>query len=227
MIPMLILYCLRKLKKTPFFVKRIRTFKKLALRLGLLLTLMISNVSYSNTTNPNSQIVYNVVRNNTVIGTISVSRSVNNDSTVYALDSKIKAKYILKFNITGKETSVFKNGMLVYSSIFREVNNRVKANHSVVYQNEQYHLKNEKGFKELDLNKIHRNLVTLYFKEPKGETKVFCDNAKSMSNIESIGNGKYRVSFPNGKYNVFHYKNGSCIKIEANSTLFSVTLIPA
>lgn len=224
---MLILYCFKKFKKSPVFLKGIKTFRKVALRLGLFSAMLLFNMSYSINDKTSTQIVYNVVRNNSVIGTISVSCYVDKDSTTYLLESKINARYILRFNITGKETSVFKDNLLVYSSVFREVNKKEKANHSVVYENSQYHLKNRDGLEKLEIKRIHNNLVKLYFNEPKGEETVFCDNAKALSKIEHLGEGKYRVDISNGKYNIFHYKNGRCIKVEANSVLFNVTLIPS
>jgi hypothetical protein len=168
-----------------------------------------------------------VVKNNSVIGTINITRLTQKDSVVYSLQSNIKAKYILKFNISGKETSIYKNDVLVYSSVLRKFNNQVKANHTIIYKNKQYHLKLSGNLQPLNFNEIQQNLVMLYFKEPKGFTSIFCDNLKQMVKLKPLGNGRYKVPFSNGKHNIFHYKNGKCIKIEAKSNLFNVTLIPA
>ncbi|WP_136480045.1 DUF6134 family protein [Cognatitamlana onchidii] len=226
MIPMLILYLLRRLDKTSFLYRKINDLKKLVLKLKVLLVLVIAPTLYAANINPDNIVKYNVVRNNKVIGTIQITCNSIDDAVTYILESNIKAKYILSLNISGKEISVFKNGFLVYSSVLRTLNNKTKTNHTIIYKNGQYQLEINDEFKRLGLDKIQENLVSLYFSEPKDLKYIFCDNLKQMVNIQSLGKGKYKVSFSNGKHNIFHYKEGKCIKIEANSSLFSVTLIP-
>ena len=52
------------------------------------------------------------------------------------------------------------------------------------------------------------------------------DNHPTNPKVEPLGKGIYKVELSKGKYNIFHYKNGRCVKIEAVSPLFDVTLIP-
>jgi hypothetical protein len=167
-----------------------------------------------------------VIRNNDVIGSINVSCAIKNDSTTYYLDSHINVKCLFTFNIKGKETSIFKNNMLVYSSVFRKINDKVKSKHKVIYKNKQYHEKSAKALIPLDLNRIQNNLVSLYFNEPKKINHVYSAYLKEVVDVEFMGQGRYKVDLSTGKYNIFHYKNGKCIKIEAFSRFFSVTLIP-
>jgi hypothetical protein len=68
--------------------------------------------------------------------------------------------------------------------------------------------------------------MSLYLTEPVGIATVFCDNQKEMVKVIPMGDGIYKVELSKGKYNVFHYKNGRCTKIEAVSPMFDVTLIP-
>lgn len=133
---------------------------------------------------------------------------------------------ILTFNIIGKEKSIFKNGVLVYTSVYRKLNNNVKANHYIERQGANYNLNQDNKSKLLDIKKIELNLISLYFKEPKGISTIFCDNQKEMIQIKNLGNGKYKVEISNGKYNIFHYKDGKCVKVEAVSSMFDVILIP-
>ncbi|WP_242085612.1 DUF6134 family protein [Aestuariivivens sediminis] len=175
---------------------------------------------------PINQVSFKVVRNSKVIGKINISCRTQNDSTTYVLESQIKAKYILAFHIKGKETTIFKNDILIYSSVFRKINNKVKSNHSIIYKNNRYFLDKSGQQEALQFNEIHRNLVTLYVTEPKNTHSIYVDNETRMIRVKAIGEGKYKVSFSNSNYNIFHYENGRCVKVEANSSLFNVTLIP-
>ena len=133
---------------------------------------------------------------------------------------------LLKFCIKGEEKAIFKDGILVYSSVFRSVNNNVKTDHKLIYKKDKYFLTRDGREVLLSLKPISMNLVSLYFKEPKYKKFVYCDNASRMVAIEALGQGKYKVVFDKGKYNIFHYRDGTCVGVEANSKLFDVNLKP-
>ena len=229
MIPALIYYLIKKYKKNTFLDKRIAVIKKLAQKVKLMLFLLVAttNLHALNDSSISNVITYNVVKNNTVIGTIKINKQIFKDSVSYTLESNIETQFILKFKITGKEKSVYKDDVLTYSSVFRTVNNKVKTNHSINLKKGQYNFTSSKSITTLSFNPIKHNLITMYFNEPIGVQYVFCDNLNQMVRVKTIKNGIYKVEFSKGKYNIFYYKNGKCVKIEAYSSLFDVTLIPA
>ncbi|MFD1163616.1 DUF6134 family protein [Hwangdonia seohaensis] len=227
MIPALILYLIRRFKRKSSSAKitnkLISKIKKI--RALLFFALMICLSAFTSFNNSES-ITYNVINGDKTIGTIKTIKNGFKDSETYTLESNIKAKFLFKFNIIGKEKSVYKKGILVFSSVFRTVNNKTKTNHKIVLDGNHYNLESNKNSQALNVSLIKQNLITLYYEEPIGISSVFCDNIKQMAPVKPMGKGQYKVEFTNGKYNVFHYKNGKCIKIEAKSTLFNVDLIP-
>jgi hypothetical protein len=228
MIPALIIYIIRRFKRKTNPQKADDLIKKLTSKLKSFLFFAAIACSFAFTYMSNSKVItYHVVKNNEVIGTIKMNKEIFDDSIVYDLESAIEAKFLLKFNIIGKEKSIYKNGLLVYSSVFRSLNNKTKGNHKIIFKDEQYHVQSDGNIEVINVHPIKQNLITLYFNEPIGITTVFCDNSKEMVSVNELGNGKYRVDLSKGKYNIFHYKDGKCIKVEAVSTLFNVTLIPA
>ena len=228
MIPMLIFYLIKRFRKIRFSLKDTLKPKKSFVKLKILILFFtLSNVQAHNKIDEISTLTYNVVRNDNVIGTIKIFKNSKDNATIYLLESNITAKFILKFNISGKEKSVFKNGILVYSSVFRKLNNKVKVDHNITYKKGQYKLQTFNKVKPLNLDSIKQNLITLYFEEPIGLNTIFCDNLKQNVKVEKIAHGVYKVEFENGKHNTFYYKKGRCVKIKASSNLFNVTLIPA
>ena len=203
--------------------------KRLTLNLIVIVFLIPFYNSYSKNNNgnePKKPLIYNIIRNDEVIGKIEINLSTNGDSIVYDIESDVLAKFILKFKVLGKEKYIYKNGTLVYSSQFRTLNNKVKTNHSILYDKGEYSLKTPEKISPLDFEAIKCNLVKLYINEPVGVNWVFCDNQQQMVKVEPLGNGVYKVEFSRGKYNIFYYENGRCVKIKAVSPLFDVTLIP-
>ncbi len=226
MIPMLILYFIKTLKTNTGFSKKINRIKNFAIRLKLIFFLFFLTGTYAMDGEENPKLLaYHVMKNNTVIGTIHVSIDALGDSTIYMLEGSIKAKYLLTFDISSKEKSVYKNGLLVYSSVYRTLNKKVKTNHSITLNKGQYDLEISNRLKVLDCDMIRSNLITLFFREPLNIKKIYADNSRKFVNVTSMGQGMYKVHFSNWKYNIFHYKNGKCIRIDAISSLFNVTLI--
>ncbi|MFL1013030.1 DUF6134 family protein [Flavisericum labens] len=228
MIPALIFYLLKRFRKNNNPNKIRGNLKKIALRLKsvFFLVAILSSLAF-NDTDRSKALTYHVVKNNKVIGTININKNGIGDSTIYHLKSHIQAKFLFKFNVIGQEKSIFKNGVLVYSSVFRTLNNKTKVNHKIVFKDGRYNLNITGLSGASNTSLIKRNLITLYFNEPIGVETVFCDNLKKMVAVKPLGDGTYKVDFEYGKHNVFHYKNGKCIKVEAVSKLFNVILIPA
>ena len=234
MLPILILYVAKKFGFKIPESRKTEAFKKLCFKILVLIILTIvvkGNASaFTCTINTNEVkklMVFNVLKNDKIIGTIEIEKHESENTITYHLNSEIKTNFILKFKIIGKETYVFKNGILEYSSLFRKVNDKVKVDQSLVYENGDYHLKKSDKDLALDLEAIQQNLITLYFQEPKNTKTVYCDNQSEMLDIQNIRDGVYKVNFSSNKYNIFYYENGKCVKIEAVSPIFNVTLIPS
>jgi hypothetical protein len=205
----------------------IKQLRSLANRLKVIFFLFVLMGVYANDGVGNPKLhAYKVVKNNTIIGSIKVSIDVTSDSTIYILESAIKTKYLRVFNIFSKEKSVYKNDLLVYSSIYRTLNNKVKANHNIRLKDGQYKLEMSDKLKALEVEVIRSNLVTLFFKEPIDIQETYSDNLRKLVRVTSLNQGKYKVDFSRGKYNIFHYKNGKCERIDAFNSLFHVSLIP-
>lgn len=166
-----------------------------------------------------------VWKNKSQIGTIDIVRSQQNMNTVFDLFAEINTRFIFRYNIVGIERTVFKNGKLSYSSIMRICNNKVKVNKELTKKNEYYLLKDGKKTSKININGIERNLVTLYYSEPKNVTEVYCDNQQSMGKVVRLKDHIYKVILPDGNYSVFYYKNNRCERVKVFNLLYKVELI--
>lgn len=187
---------------------------------------LISTTTMNNVSSNSEKISFSVIKNNSSIGYLNMEKLTSQETTTYFIDTNVKAKLILSFDVSGSEKSIYKEDILIFSSVFRKINNKVKANQSLFFANGKYFLSNRDKKEFLDVEIIRHNLVTLYFSEPIGVETVFCDSQNVMVSLFQIGNGVYKVVFPKGNYNVFHYKNGKCTLIEVVNSFYDVKLIP-
>ncbi len=215
---------MRTLNRKYSVLSRFRNLKGISLKTKFVcITLLFLFIKSSSAQNQN--LSFEVWKNRSHIGNISMTEKIRSDSVVYDLSSEIKTKVILSFNISGIEKTIYKNGLLVYSSVYRKLNSKEKVNKKLLYNEGKYQLINGGRKSTLSFNKIDVNLVTLYFYEPVNISQVYCDNHNSMAGVVQIERGKYQVNFPDGSYNIFYYKNGKCERVDAVSSLYEVQLI--
>lgn len=215
---------MRKLNRKYSVLSRLKSLKGNHLKAKIVFVALLFFLKMSS--NAQSQnLSFEVWKNNSHIGNISMTEKINSATVVYDLSTKIKAKVILSFNVTGIEKTIYKNGLLIYSSVYRKLNSMEKVNKELHFNNGKYRLINRGRISTLQVSKINTNLVLLYFNEPVNISQVYCDNHNSMANIVLIENGKYRVTFPDGSYNIFYYQNGKCKKVDVFTSLYEVQLI--
>ena len=198
--------------------------KQLVLKVKYLVPLLLMSFNVYDGGNVNESLSFDIVNKEKSIGQVSINKQTDGTITTYVIKSSVEARFLMKFKAYGYETSIYENDTLVYSSIYRKINNRVKVDQVVEYKEGNYYLNNNR---KVELNKpeiIQCNIVQLFFNEPIGITKVYCDKQQRFLRIKSLGGGKYKVQFNKGSYNVFYYQDGKCTYVEAIGTFYKVLL---
>jgi len=228
MLIMFIIYVIKKnLKSYHSWEMITEVFKRLVFRMKYVLPFfLIASTSSDNKEVEIKNMYFNVIKKESNIGFINVEKRSTNETTTYIINSKINAKVVFNFIAIGKEKSIYKSDTLIYSSVYRKLNSKVKLDQSLAYHSGKYILSNRNKKERLYFNVINRNLVTLYFFEPKGISEVYSDKYKTMLKIDTIGNGMYKIIFPDKSLNIYHYEYGRCIMIEVEGPFFKVSLIP-
>lgn len=202
----------------------IKNIKKVYVKEIILLIAMLF-VFLKSSNAQNHSLSFEVWKNNVLIGYISMSEKINADFVIYDLSSEIKTKVLMEFNVSGIEKTIYNQGVLVYSSVYRKINSTEKTNKELFFKDGIYYLLKGGKRSALSFPKIKYNLITLYFYEPLNIAQVYCDNHHKMVQVVFVENGKYRVTFPDGSYNIFYYENGKCLKVDAFSLFYEVQLI--
>ncbi len=188
--------------------------------------LLLSSAEVKNENSLEERISFSVNKNNNSIGFINVKKTSLNQITTYTISSEVNARVVFKFKAQGKEKSVYKNDTLIFSSVYRKINKKIKLNQSLSLVDGTYFLTDKDKKDVLNIDLISRNLVTLFFIEPIDVDSVYCDKLNKMLNISKIGKDKYKVAFTNNSYNIFHYKKGKCSMVEVVGSFYKVKLIP-
>ena len=226
MLIMLLIYAYKKIFKNSNFVDRIAAFSRIGFKIKYIIPFFLLSMSSSDKEVPKvEKVSFSIIKKNSTIGYIDIEKQSLNETTTYIINSEVNAKVIFNFNAIGKEKSIYKKDTLIYSSIYRKLNNKVKLNQSLSFINGKYLLKEENKNELLNIDIINRNLVTLFFNEPNGIQEIYTDKYKQMVKIDPIGDRKYKLILPNKSINIYHYENGKCTTIDVVGSFFKVKLI--
>jgi regulation of enolase protein 1 (concanavalin A-like superfamily) len=160
-----------------------------------------------------------------VIGTLDFVESISNNSIHFILNSEVKTRFVFTFTVKAKEESIYKNGILIYSSVYRNFNGKVKINKQTRLDGGVYHISNKGDTSLLKIDPIHYNFHGLYFFEPKQLSIVYSDNYSKYMPIIKMSDNKYKVNLPDGNYNYYYYKDGICEKVEMFTSFYTAQMV--
>lgn len=226
MLIMLLIYCYKKVFKKSHSFEIATVLKKLIFKIKYIIPFfLLAYTSINNETTEVEKISFNIIKKNSRIGYIDIEKTSLNKITTYTLDSEVKVKVVFNFSAIGREKSIYKDDTLIFSSIYRKLNNKVKLNQSLFFVNGKYLLKKKNKKEEINIDVINSNLVTLFFYEPVGIQEIYSDKYKKMVKITPIGNSRYKVVLPNKSTSIYHYQNGKCTMIDVVGSFFKVKLV--
>lgn len=173
----------------------------------------------------NSLFNYKIVEGDDNIGWLRLEKNITGNRTSLSLVSEIRTRFIILIEVSAKETSVFENGQLLYSSQYRKTNGTVKVNKQTSRIADKYVVTNNGEKQYLSIPIVATNLLSLYFQEPVNIGAVYCDKYESFVKITRTDDGGYKVEFPDGNNNTFYYTSGICTKIKIIHTFYSAEII--
>ncbi len=170
---------------------------------------------------------FNILRNGSKVGTMRFTQTSAGTIDTLEIESNVKVRFISTFIARGKEIAIFDKGVLLKSSIFRELNGKEKANKKHEANNNQYIITKGKDSKVLKNYPISYNMLSLYAREPEQIQKVYSDNFEAFINVQKMSDHKYKVTLPDGDYNYYTYKNGELHQVEVHQNLYSAVFVRA
>lgn len=228
MIPVFIIWLMRRYWQNQKKIKNelipIKKFKKLSSRaMGIVLLLAMlpgATKSYSQ----NKSLTYQIVRNGDKVGTLRFSETTSAGMDYLKMESDVKTRFIFTFTAHANEEAVYHNGVLLHSSIYRQMNGNEKANKQHQVDDRQYIIHKGKITEVTKNYPITYNMLSLYSKEPENVKTVYSDNFEAFLAIQTSEPHKYKIILPDGNYNYYYYKDGILVQVEVHHSLYSANI---
>lgn len=167
---------------------------------------------------------YNISIRGKSVGELSVNHKSTADSLILDVNSSISTRMIFLFTAIAAEKSIFKNGRLKYSSVFRQINKSRNTTMTTWDMGNVYH--SQKKGEEIMVRRspIYHNMSSLYLIEPVDFSVVYSDMFQDFVKIIFLKPHNYKIVLPDGNYNEYLYKDGVCKQIKVHHTLFTAQM---
>lgn len=172
----------------------------------------------------NHTLEYVIKRKGNNVGSLYFTQQIAGSKLLLKLESEVKTRMIFLFTARAKEESIYENGIMTWSSIYRKLNGNEKVNKKTSLSGKNYIISHGSRSESLNNYPIQYNMICLYTKEPVGIKTVYSDNFERFINIEIMAAHHYKIRFPDGNYNEYFYVNGICTKIKVNHSLYSAII---
>ena len=171
------------------------------------------------------KLVYDVIRNEKVIGEIVFLESIKDGKKMLSLTSDVKTKFIFSFSSYIAETASFENGIMIYSSYYQKQNGSDKTKKITVASGQFYKLIDDGDSKLISCSAIRYNMLLLYTNVPEKINKVYSDNYQKLLDIRKVAGNKYKIILPGGDCNYYTYENNVCTRVDVERTFFTVHFV--
>lgn len=227
MLPAFVLWMIRRYeicRHLMDLLKKIRTRLKLNVYRRAAILLIIHLFSYAVKAQVQKH-TYEVIHNGEVIGHMYFHQIIQGCSTHLKVESEVTGRFIILLIIKTKEETIYENGILVYSSIYRKFNGKDKINIQTKLEDNVYQVNNKGSIEQFKSYPIRFNLQSMYGTEPKEIRKAYADNFSEFVPVEKTGMNEYKVTLPDGSYNIYFYLEGICTRVEVHHTLYSLKFV--
>ena len=168
---------------------------------------------------------YNIIRDNKIIGKMTVKKIVHADTIRYTSSSQIKTRFFYSIAASTTEESIFYNGFLLQSYFSRVMNGKAVANNNARWNGQNYELiKNGKNAFLL-ARPVTMHILMLLFSKPANSIEAFSSNYLQHFAIKKIADDAFFVHLPDNTDNTYRYNGDLCTSIEVKGLLFNIKLV--
>src|SRR4029079_2051380 len=138
-----------------------------------------------------------------VVGNVWFTQNLSGNRITFKMESEVKTRLIFTFTAKAQEESIYDNGILTWSSIYRKMNGTIKADKKMKAIGNAYTIYKDNRSETVNHYPIYYNMLSMYTIEPTVFSKVYSDNFQQFLDIKTVNNHQYKIEFPDGNYNEY------------------------
>jgi hypothetical protein len=165
---------------------------------------------------------FHIFKGSEQVGTIAVSRTVNNHRVRYSMVSHSEFTIIWKQVVRTIVTADYEHGELTACHTAMRVNDAVRDSSSMVQRGGQAHCYVHPDERVARALPTSWTTARMYFEEPVDRRSIFVESVLQECSLQRTGEGRYTLTFPNKTRNHYLYQDGVLQEIHVVRPLFDL-----
>ena len=163
---------------------------------------------------------YQIFKGNKEIGTLLIDKKKYGAEEHFKIESDATFRVVFEFSTQFTMEAVFEEGKLRRSLTKNTLNDSERESTLIELEDGKYKvLKDGDELDYLEIKHPEYSMAHLYYNEPKDLTKVFSERFAEFLAIREIEPSQYELTLPDGRTNIYTYKNGRCSEVKVNHML--------
>jgi hypothetical protein len=167
------------------------------------------------------QRVYNIVRNNKIIGSVTVNSLSKNNQFMVRTETNFNIQMVTNFEAKAVATNTFSANTLIHATMCRTLNGKVKTDNEIQFKAGRYQVIKGNS-KQAIQQPINYTVSGLYLYEPANISEVFSEVYLQYLKIKRIAPAVYETILPDGGLMTYTYKSGVLTNVVAKTAYVTV-----
>jgi len=163
---------------------------------------------------------YEVIKNDEQIGTLRTQRqNTAQGGIILRVDTDVNFSFFGKQSLTVEVESHFTNTQLAAAHTAEKLNEKMRNQTRLEWDGTHYFFTNDDGERKClgkECPQIAHTVTSMYYNEPKDLNRVFSERHGEFLTLKSIGKNQYELHMPNGRKNLYTYKDGICQRVDVD-----------
>ncbi len=168
------------------------------------------------------EMMYTTSWKNDSIGYLKAEREQVQDSEYYNINSITEFRVLFSFSLNYQYENEYRNGKLYSASANNSLNQKDRDQSSIIWQNNHYVLSVNDKTEKLKDQDIWFTVSKLYYYEPIEVNTIFSERFGKFLTLEKLEQGKYVLTKPDGRKNIYYYDKGICRKVIVDNPIISI-----
>ncbi|MEL7342079.1 MAG: DUF6134 family protein, partial [Bacteroidota bacterium] len=156
---------------------------------------------------------FDVMDDEDTVGYMKVWRYTEGEKNILKSDGLIEVSLIWTLSLRNQYQADFRQGQLVSNTIRNSRNDDLSAQADGQLSEERY-VNVVDGERRIEAAPIDYVLLSMYFEEPFGRTRVYSERQGVYLPLKALGNHRYELTTYAGRPAIYTYKNGRCVSIK-------------
>lgn len=172
---------------------------------------------------------YKIVWKGDSIGFLSADQDKTEERIHYVIESKASFWVLRRFNLNYFYESIVSDSVMTFAQTSYHLNKKLKSSSSVNKLASGYKILVDGEVTENNYQAISHNITSVYHSPPLFSTQIFSERFGVFCTWKRLSPTKFELTKPDGRTNIYEYKNGICDKVMVNNrfTTFSFERVDA